>query len=108
VPASDQKSYDTSIELLGRANEAFSAHNYPVASDLLDLAILSLGSSYATPSPTDDTGAVLLAARNEAARSDFQMAARMKQGALNTRLALFRKKADFAQRCHSVLKRVNQ
>jgi hypothetical protein len=108
VPDRDQRSYNTSMELFGRANEAFSSRNYPVANDLLDLAILSLGNSYATPSSVDDSGMVLLAARKEVARSDFQMAARMKQGALNTRLSLFRKKTEMARRCQAVLKRVSQ
>lgn len=108
MPDSDQRGYNTSMGLFGRANEAFSSRNYPVANDLLDLAILSLGSSYATASSVDDTGMVLLAAKNEVARADFQMAARMKQGVLNTRLSLFRQKADIARRCQSLLKRVIQ
>lgn len=108
VPDRDRHSYDTSMELSARANEAVTSRNYPVANDLLDLALLSLGSSYAAGSTFDDTGMMLVAAKTEVARANFQLAARMKQDVLNTRLSLFRKKADMAGRCQSVLKRVIQ
>jgi hypothetical protein len=106
VPDGDRRNYDTSMALSGRANEAFAARHYSVANDLLDLALLSLG--YAAGSAVDDTGAMLVAANIEVAKSNFQLAARMKRDVLNTRLSLYRKKTDIAWRCQSVLKRVIQ
>jgi hypothetical protein len=108
VPDRDRNNYDTSMALSGRANEAFASRHYSVANDLLDLALLSLGDSYAAGSAVDDTGTMLVAAKTEVAKSNFQLAARMKQDVLNTRLSVYRKKTDIARRCQSVVKRVIQ
>src|SRR5438874_6545295 len=102
--APDQRSYDTAMALFGRANEAFSRGNYSVANDSLDLALLSLGNE----SAVDDSDAILLAAKSEVAKSNFQLAARMKRDVLNARLSLYRKKADFTRHCRAVLKRLIQ
>ncbi|HYS45123.1 MAG TPA: hypothetical protein VEM35_01715 [Rhizomicrobium sp.] len=101
--APDQRSYDTGMALFGRANEAFSRGNYSVANDSLDLALLSLADGSAV-----DDDAILLAAKNEVARSNFQLAARMKRDVLNARLSQYRKKADFTRHCRAVLKRLIQ
>jgi hypothetical protein len=108
VPDTDRNSYDTSMALSGRANEAFASRHYSVANDLLDLALLSLGNFYAAGSAVDDTGTMLVAAKIEVAQANFQLASRMKRDVLNTRLSLYRKKTDIARRCQSVLRRVIQ
>src|SRR5882757_6172254 len=71
VPDRDRQNYDTSMALAGRANEAFASRHYSVANDLLDLALLSLG--YAAGSAVDDTGTMLVVAKTEVAKSNFQL-----------------------------------
>jgi hypothetical protein len=103
VPEAEQKSYDDAVELSARADSAISAGTYSTASDLLDVAVSRLGNAYVTPlAATDDTDLVIEAGRDKASRFDFQLAARMKQGALHTRLSMFRRKAHVSERCHAL------
>jgi hypothetical protein len=108
VPQAEQKSYDDAMELSARADSAISAGTYSTASDLLDVAVLRLGNAYVTPLvATDDTDLVLQAGGDKASRFDFRLAARMKQGALHTRLSMFRRKAHVSERCHALLRRIH-
>jgi hypothetical protein len=108
VPEAERKSYDDAMELSARADSAVTAGNYSSASDLLDVAVSRLGNAYVTVSAaTDDTDLVLQAGRDKSSHFDFQLAARMKQSALHTRLSMFRSKADISARCHALLRRIH-
>ena len=108
VPEAEQKSHDDALELSVRADSAITAGNYSTASDLLDVAVSRLGNAYVTSlAATDDTDLVFQAGRDKASHFDFQLAARMKQGALHTRLSMFRSKADISARCHALLRRIH-
>ncbi len=104
LPQADDAQYDAAEEAFGLASKAYNAHSYSTASDLFDMAASKLGNIYqmAGAGP-DDTAETLEAARAEAARSDFQLAAQIKQGALQTRLSLYRRKQHLSQRCHAIL-----
>jgi len=106
APAADQGQYDAAIDLSARANSAIASGNYSSANDLMDLAISKLGRAYEMGSTEDDTGLILQVGQDKASHLDFTLAARMKQSALQTRLSMFRRKADVSERCHVLLRRV--
>ena len=106
VSGADQGQYDAATDLSARANSAISSGNYSSASDFLDMAIFKLGHAYDTGLSADDTGLLLQAGQDKASHLDFKLAARMKQSALQTRLAMFRRKAHVSERCHALLRRV--
>jgi hypothetical protein len=54
----------------------------------------------------DDTGMALEAGRAEAKRSEFQLAAQIKQSAMATRLSSFRRKQHLSERCRAILAKV--
>jgi hypothetical protein len=108
TPGADRISYESAMELSGRAAGALKSRDFPVASDMLDMAIAKLGNSYQIGLTSDDTGMVILAAKDAVARSDFELAAQMKKNALDTRLIMFRKKARIGRGCYSLSKRFSQ
>jgi hypothetical protein len=106
VTEADQRNYDAARDAFERANMALSSRNYSTANDLMDMAISNLGYAYGAEPGQDDTDTVMAAARDVVARSDFQLAAHMKQDVVRARFAQFQKKASIAHRCHSVLKKI--
>jgi hypothetical protein len=106
IPLADQSRYAAALDLSERADSVLSSGNFSTASDVLDMAIAKLGSAYETALSADDTGLVLEAGRDKASHLDFKLAVRMKQSVLQSRLSMFRRKAQVSDRCHALLRRV--
>jgi hypothetical protein len=103
----EETKFRAAADYADQANKAISSRNYSTASDLIDMAIKSLGNAYQLPGEErDDTEMTLEAGKAETARSEFQLAVRMKQSAIQTRLSMFRRKQHLSQRCQSVLGRI--
>lgn len=99
--------YRAAADLADQANRAISSRNYSTASDLIDMAISKLGNAYQLPGNShDDTDMTLEAGKVEMARSEFQLAVRMKQSAIEQRLSMFRRKQHLSERCQSILGKI--
>jgi hypothetical protein len=105
VSSSEQDDDKSAAQLSARAAGAIATRNYAVANDILDLALSELGNSYQTELSSDDTGMVLSAAKDAAARHELQVAAQLKKSVLEARLVMSRKKAHIARGCASVFNR---
>ena len=105
APGPDQAAYESARDLYGRAGSAISARNYIAANDMLDLALLRLGNAYQLGRGEDETSETVLAANAAVRQSEFQIAAQMKQGALEHRLYLFQRKTRLSDLCRSIARR---
>lgn len=107
VPQADDAQFRVAEDMFNQGNGAFSARNYSTASDLFDMAAAKLGDVYQMAGPgQDDTGMALEAGRAEAKRSEFQLAAQIKQSAMAARLSSFRRKQHLSERCHGILAKI--
>jgi hypothetical protein len=107
APQAGDAQYRAAEDMFSQGNKAFSGRNYSTASDLFDMAASKLGDVYQmTGAGQDDTGMALAAGRVAAARSEFQLAAQIKQSAMATRLANFRRKQHLSGRCHGMLAKI--
>src|ERR1043165_571984 len=75
----DQARYQAAWDLYSKANTAIGSRNYAAANDMLDMALTQLGDTYRLGRGADETEEVVTAAKAAAARSEFEIAARMKQ-----------------------------
>jgi hypothetical protein len=101
----DQAQYQSARDLYVRANRAVAARNFIAASDLLDMALIRLGDSYRLGRAADDTGEVVFAAKAAAARTEFEIAARLKLEVMNRRLYQFQRKTRLSGLCRDVARR---
>jgi len=101
----DQAAYESAHDLYGRAGSAIAARNYVAANDMLDLGLSRLGDSYRLGRADDETDEMVMAAKSAARQSEFQIAAQMKQGALEQRLYQFQRKTRLSGLCRSIAKR---
>ena len=101
----DQAAYESARELYGRAGSAITARNYVAANDMQNLALSRLGDAYRLGRAADETDEMVTAAKAAVAQSEFQIAAQMKQGALEQRLYQFQRKTRLAGLCHDIAKR---
>jgi len=101
----DQASYESARDSYIQAGRAIASHNYAAAGDMLDQGLSRLGDAYQLGRADDETGALVLAAKAAAARSEFQIAAQMKREAMGRRLYLFQRKTRLSDVCHAVAKR---
>jgi hypothetical protein len=107
VPQADDAQFRVAEDLFNQGNRAFSSRNYSTANDLFDMAASKLGDVYRMAGAgQDDTGLALEAGRAEANRSEFQLAAQIKQSAMAARLSSFRRKQHLSERCHAILAKV--
>lgn len=101
----DQAAYESARDLYGRAGNAIAARNYVAANDMQDMALSRLGDAYRLGRGDDETDEMVSAARSAARQSEFQIAAQMKQGALEQRLYQFQRKTRLSGLCRSVARR---
>ena len=107
VPFADEARYRAARDLTSQANNALSSRNYSIANDLFDMAAVKLGDTYRMAGAgEDDTGMALEAGRAESARGEFQLAARMKQSAMQSRLSMFYSRQHLSERCHDMLAKI--
>ena len=106
IPQADDAQFRVAQDMFSQGNQALSARNYSIASDLFDMAASKLGDVYQMTGAPDDTGMALAAGRVAAARSEFQLAAQIKQSAVLTRLASFRRKQHLSERCRDILAKI--
>ena len=103
----EETQYRAASDFAGQAGKAISSRNYSTASDLIDMAISRLGDSYQLPGgERDDTEMTLEAGKAEMARSEFQLAVRMKQSVIQTRLSMYRRKQHLSERCQGILGKI--
>ncbi|HEX4636232.1 MAG TPA: hypothetical protein VH189_08625 [Rhizomicrobium sp.] len=98
----DQARFESARDLYDQANRAVASRNYAAANDMLDLALNRLGDSYQPGRAEDETGELLTAAKAAKARSEFQVAARVKLEAMGRRVSLFQRKTRLAGLCRKV------
>src|SRR5258705_1247820 len=84
----DRARIQSAGDLDARANTAIGAHHYAEANGLLDRALFVLGDTYQLGRAADETVEVLEAAKSAVARSEFEIAARMKLDAMGRRVWL--------------------
>lgn len=101
----NQARYQSALDLVSKANTAMGSRNYAAANDMLDVALWQLGDSYRLGRGADETEEVVAAAKAAAARSEFEIAARMKVDVMNRRTWLFQRKTRLSQLCHAVARR---
>lgn len=101
----DQARYQAAFDLYSKANTAIGSRNYAAANDMLDMALSQLGDTYRLGRGADETEEVVTAAKAAAARSEFEIAARMKQDVMSRRTWLFQRKTRLSKLCHAVARR---
>jgi len=101
----DQARYQAAFDWYSKANTAIGSRNYAAANDMLDMALSQLGDTYRLGRGADETEEVVTAAKAAAARSEFEIAARMKQDVMNRRSWLFQRKTRLSKLCHAVARR---
>jgi hypothetical protein len=107
APQADDAQFRVAEDMFNQGNKAFSARSYSTASDLFDMAAAKLGDVYQMAGGgEDDTGMALEAGRAEAKRSEFQLAAQIKQNVMAVRLSSFRRKQHLSERCHAILAKI--
>ena len=101
----DQARYQSAFDLYSKANSAIGSRNYAAANDMLDIALSRLGDTYQLGRGADETEEAVAAAKAAAARSEFEIAARMKLDVMNRRTWLFQRKTRLSKLCHAVARR---
>jgi hypothetical protein len=101
----DQVRYQSAQDLYAKANEAVGSHRYAAANDLLDMALSTLGDSYRLGRGADETSEMVMAAKAAAARSELEIAARLKIEAMSRRVWQFQRKTRLSGLCRAVAKR---
>ena len=101
----DQVRYQSALDLYSKGNEAVGSHRYAAANDMLDMALSTLGDSYRLGRGADETSEMVTAAKAAAARSEFEIAARLKIEAMSRRVWLFQRKTRLSGLCRAVAKR---
>jgi len=101
----DQADYQAARDYYAQAGSAISSHNYGAANDMLDIALSKLGDAYQLGRAQDETDDLVVAAKAAVQRSEFKLAAGMKQEALSHRLYLFQRKTRLSGLCHAIAKR---
>jgi len=101
----DQARYQLAFGLYSKANTAIESRNYAAANDMLDAALSNLGDSYQLGRRADETEEAVTAAKAAAARSEFEIAARLKLEAMGRRVYQFQRKTRLSQVCRQVARR---
>jgi hypothetical protein len=101
----DQARVQLATDLYARANGAVGARQYRVANDMLDKALSILADSYQLGRGTDETQEVVRAANTASARSEFEIAARMKLDVMSRRIWLVQRRSRLSQVCHEVARK---
>lgn len=100
----DQARTQSAWDLYSKANEAFGAHQYVAANGMLDEALERLGDSYQLGRGKDETVQVVAAAKSAQARSEFEIAARMKLDVMARRTWLVQRRARLYEVCHQIFR----